>query len=95
MNNVQDPANKAKELVLTLGITYRKKVFLDGVDNIKIFTHHIIMIIILAFFMMSFLLALSILIAFKSSHKLFRPLRRLNRAMREIIGDGMKRDLTS
>ena len=42
---------------------------------------------------MTTILAISLVVAFKSSHNLFRPLRKLNRAMREIFADGMKRDL--
>jgi nitrogen fixation/metabolism regulation signal transduction histidine kinase len=94
MNNVKDPTNEEVDHVLTLGISYKKQDYLKGVDDIVIFTVYFIVLIVVALFLFVFILAISIILSFRSSHKLFRPLRKLNRSMREILADNMKRDLT-
>ena len=94
MNNVKDSSNSTSEHVLTLGISYKKQDYLKGVDEIVIFSFEFIVLIVLALFLFVFILVISIILSFRSSHKLFRPLRKLNRSMREILADNMKRDLT-
>jgi HAMP domain-containing protein len=94
MDNVEDASNDARDHVLTLGLSYKAQDYLRGVDEIVIFTFSFVLYIITFFLLFAFILAVSIIIAFRASHRLFRPLRKLNRSMREILADKMKRDLT-
>ena len=86
--------NDERDHILTLGISYKKQDYLHGVDNIVIFTFKFVLLIIIAAFLFLAILTISIIIAFRSSHRLFRPLRKLNRSMREIMADKMRRDLS-
>jgi len=71
-----------------------KEDYLRGVNDIVIFTLSFIITVSTFFLLFAFILTVSIIISFRASHRLFRPLRKLNRSMREILADQMKRDLT-
>jgi len=80
--------------VLSIGITYDQSLILLKVDSIKLLSHKLLRDIILSLVVIVGILALSIYVSFQASYRLFKPLKQLNRSMREVIRENMKRDLT-
>lgn len=78
---------------MTLVFSYKEEKFEEGVNSIKLIDVKFMLKLMLVLFLITGVLFFSIFIAFKASHNIFRPLRKLNRKMRDIFADGMKRDL--
>lgn len=63
--------------------------------NISIFSSTLIRNLILITFLLLCTISIATFTSIKISNAIFKPLRRLNMKMRNIINDGMKRDLKS
>jgi hypothetical protein len=81
--------------VMTLCLVYQEQTFINSLENTSILTPVFILNVIFMFCIVILTLVIATYISFKISHCIFRPLRKLNMKMRNIIVDGMKRDLDS
>ena len=81
--------------VMTLCLLYKEKTFLKAVNEIQLFTPSFILSMTLAIISLLIILAVALVISHKVANKIFKPLSLLNMSMRDIINDGMKRDLES
>ena len=79
--------------ILTLGLVYKENDFLMSINNAKILTDTFILNLVFMMIVLLATLGFATFISIKMSNFIFRPLRRLNMKMRNIITDGMKRDL--
>jgi hypothetical protein len=80
--------------VLSIGIAYDHSLILKKVDSIKLLNHKHVRDIILSLIVIVGILFMSIYVSFQASKRLFKPLKQLNSAMREVISENLKTDLT-
>ena len=78
---------------MTLCLVYKKSTFIESVTSYSIFTTGFIVTISIGVSVLVLTLIVASAVSFQISHCIFRPLHRLNMKMRNIIIDGMKRDL--
>ena len=79
--------------VMTLCMVYKESDFLLPLIDQPIITESFILNVILVLLILIITLSFATCVSFKISHCIFRPLRRLNMRMHNVIVDGMKRDL--
>jgi hypothetical protein len=78
---------------MNLFLVYEKKEFIKELEEHNVWSIGFILQIIFNAFFLTMIVLLSTYVSFKLSHYIFRPLRELNAKMREIIKEGMIRDL--
>lgn len=93
MDSPSEPGDQTKQHSLTLCMVYKKSTFLKSLTDKTILTFEFFKNLAIMFALLILTLGIAYLIAFRLSHCIFRPLRSLNRKMKDVILDGMKHDL--
>lgn len=79
--------------LMNLFIVYERKEFIKSLDGYTVWSISFVLDVIYNLFIVSLTMVISVWTAFKISHVIFRPLRELNSKMRNILKEGMNRDL--
>ena len=95
LSGLEDINNTTQTHLLTLCLIFKEESFIAAVDKIQLFTHNFAVKLGLNLLGISLVLCLGTYLAFKMTHRIIRPLRTINQKMREVINEGMKRDLVT